>query len=482
AFLPVVFILLAASQLLAAQTYDWNENQNQHQNPFQNPYPNQYQNRASQLQGQQHYPSGQHHFNQQDVQIGPRSGVGQDTQKPIRDPQIDVVEMGRAPAPAPVAATRPPATTNYMDRFSSKLFQKIATGGARRNMVYSPISVHAMMCLIAGASEGKTLLELQEVGEFSDKMAAAVDFKDLIDYKKGLGNAELTMATKVYYNRQLGGINPSFTPYSEFYFRAGIQPVDMNQGKDSADQINAWVKDQTRGKIQNLISSSDLDSQTQALLVNAIYFRGLWENEFATMDTLSHQFQHSDGSSSNVAMMYNEGPYGLADIPQLDASVLELAYKNSGTSMFILLPKQRNGLAYLESQLARREFDLNKIASRVQNQTVTVRIPKFQFEFEQDMTVPLKELGVRQMFTPQAQIVKMLDRKVQVEKILQKAFIDVNEAGTEAAATTFAKFVPLSLPQKTPEFTADHPFVFAIRTASSVLFMGRVEHPTLMAP
>ncbi|KAH8252902.1 hypothetical protein KR032_002536, partial [Drosophila birchii] len=362
-------------------------------------------------------------------------------------------------------------------RFSSKLFPKIAPASPQRNIVYSPVSVHALMALISGASVGKTLKELQDAGEFYNLSAVATDFKDLINYKKGLGEAELTIATKVYYNSQLGGVNPSFAPFAQDYFHASIEALNMNQPKDSADRINAWVSDSTHGKIQNLITPSELDSRTQALLVNAIYFKGRWENKFAT--TQPYQFQHSDGTTSSVAMMYNEDIYGLADIPELDATVLELAYKNSGTSMLILLPKQSNGLANLERELARPELDLNKIATRVRRQKVTVRLPKFRVEFEQDMTVPLQQLGVKQMFTSQSQIPALLYNNVCVEKILQKAFIDVGEAETEAAAASYAKIGFRSMRIMTPKFTADHPFVFAIRTASSVLFMGHVEHPTL---
>ncbi|KAH8254294.1 hypothetical protein KR032_009430, partial [Drosophila birchii] len=490
-FPPAVLLLLAAFQLLATQVYaqaypgyrnqdpTYQRQSNAGQNYQGRNYPDQ------NYQGPPQYNSNTRTYSTQDIQIGPKFGGGLDAQKPISDPQLEDIEM-RQPAPAvPVASNYPAAPTNYMDRFSSKLFQKIAPANLRRNLVYSPVSVHALMALIYGASVGKTLVELKDVGEFYNQSVVANDFKDLITYNKDLGDAQLTIATKIYYNSQLGGVNPSFTPYAQHYFHAGIEALNMNQPKDSADRINDWVSDSTQGKIQNLITPSELDSRTQALLVNAIYFKGRWENEFATMDTLPYQFQNSDGTSSNVAMMYNEDVYGLADIPELDATVLELPYKNSGTSMLILLPKQPNGLANLERRLAGRELDLNKIAARVRRQTVTIRVPKFRVEFEQDMTVPLQELGVRQMFTSQSQINIMLekrDKKVRVEKILQKAFIDVGEAGTEAAAASYAKFVPLSLPMKTPEFTADHPFVFAIRTASSVLFIGHVEHPTLMAP
>ncbi|KAH8373103.1 hypothetical protein KR009_011700, partial [Drosophila setifemur] len=392
--------------------------------------------------------------------------------------------------------TRPPPVYSYMDRFSSKFFQKIVATKGGGNLAYSPVSVHSLLGLIYGASVGKTASELQRAGEFVEEaLNVAMDFERLIRHKEHLQGAELTMVSKMYYNQQLGGVNPSYIPFAETYYDAGIEAVDMSRGNDAAAKINAWVADSTRNKIRSLVKPNDIDTQTQTVLVNAIYFKGRWENEFATMDTLPSKFQHSDGSSSSVAMMYNDDVFAMADLPELGATALELAYRDSATSMLLLLPKQVGGLHALEQQLARPEFDLNRIAARLRRQTVTVRLPRFRIEFEQDMTEPLKQLGVRQMFAPNSQVIKMLNAPVRVEKILQKAYVDVGEAGTEASAascnfpigiylrnnnnlsfTVDAKFVPLSLPVKSPEFTADHPFVFAIRTPNSVLFMGHVEY------
>ncbi|KAH8279486.1 hypothetical protein KR026_011268, partial [Drosophila bipectinata] len=378
------------------------------------------------------------------------------------------------------ATTQPPVTSkfSFMDRFSSKLYEKIAPSKSGANFVYSPVSVHSILALIYGSSIGRTARELKQAGVFeNDKIDVALSFQKLIKDRSDLGNAELKIATKLYHNQLKGGINPSFPPYSQFYFNTADEPVDMANPKDTSKRINAWVSDSTNGKIQNLAAASDITEQTEALLVNAIYFKGRWENEFATMDTQPTNFVHSDGSSSRVAMMYNDDVYSLADLPELGASALGLNYRDSNISMLILLPKQVNGLRALEAQLARPEFDLNYIAARLQRRNVLVRLPKFRIEFDQDMTVPLKEMGVQAMFGPNSQINTMLNNIVRVEKILQKAYIDVNEAGTEATAASYAKFVPLSLPAKSPEFTADHPFVFAVRTPSSVLFIGHVEHP-----
>ncbi|EDW89150.1 antichymotrypsin-2 [Drosophila yakuba] len=403
----------------------------------------------------------------------------QDNQHPISD--VVAVDLSK-PEPTNAPPTRPPPAYSYMDRFSAELFKQIMKSQSQQNVVFSPFSVQALLALIYGASSGKTFRELQKAGEFSkNAMAVAHDFENVIKYKMHLEGTDLTLATKVYYNQELGGVNHSYDAYAKFYFSSDTEAVDMQNGKDTAARINAWVMDKTRSKIRELVTPGDMDPQTQALLVNAVYFQGRWEHEFAIMDTSPYDFHHSNGRTSKVAMMYNDDVYGLAELPELGATALELAYKDSATSMLILLPNQTNGLAKMMQQLSRPEFDLNRVAHRLRRQSVAVRLPKFQFEFEQDMTQPLKDLGIHQMFTPNSQVNKLLDHPVRVSKILQKAYINVGEAGTEASAASYAKFVPLSLPPKPTQFVANRPFVFAIRTPTAVLFIGHVENPTPMS-
>ncbi|XP_033246253.1 alaserpin [Drosophila miranda] len=393
--------------------------------------------------------------------------------------------LGANEVPLPTVSnspTRPPAKQSFKDRFSSKLFQPIASRSQRQNLVFSPVSVHALLGMIYGASEGRTAQELQQAGEFGpDPQAVGQDFRQLIKQRRQLQSAELTMASRMFYNKNMGGINHDYPEYAEYYYSSGIEPVDMGRSRETAGWINAWVSDKTRNKIRELVTPSDIDGQTEAMLVNAIYFKARWATEFSATDTISGKFRRGSGAPSNVAMMFNDDVFGYADLPDLGATALEMPYADSEVSMLILLPYQVDGLAQLEQQLARPQNDLNRIAARLRQETVTVRIPKFRIQFEQDMTEPLQQLGVREMFTRSSQVTKMLDRPVRVSKILQKAFLNVNEAGSEAAAASYAKFVPLSLPVKSREFNADHPFVFALRTPDSVLFIGHVLQPTAMA-
>uniref|UniRef100_A0A6P4FE88 Alaserpin-like n=1 Tax=Drosophila rhopaloa TaxID=1041015 RepID=A0A6P4FE88_DRORH len=321
--------------------------------------------------------------------------------------------------------------------------------------------------------------ELKQVGEFGKNHTdVALDFQRLIKFKDHLQGVELTTAMRVYYNQRLGGINTRFEEFAKIYYTAGTEPVDMDNGGVTATKINAWVANSTRNKIKNLMSSKSITSNVQAILVNAVYFKGRWEHVFSTMVTHSAKFRLSGGGTSEVAMMHNNDVYGFADLPELNATALELAYKDSATSMLILLPNRHDGLADLEQKLAQPEFDLNRIAPRLRRRYVEVGLPKFRIEFEQDMTEPLKELGLRQLFSPSSQVINLLKQPVRVDQIKQKAYIDVGEGGTEAAAASYLKMSFLSA-SINPNFVANRPFVFAIRTPSSVLFVGHVEDPGL---
>ncbi|XP_060653700.1 antichymotrypsin-2 [Drosophila nasuta] len=380
---------------------------------------------------------------------------------------------------APAGPTRPPPQLNNRERFSSVLFQPIALSNQRRNVVYSPSSVHAMLALLYCVSSGQTADELRRAGQFvDDRNSVGKDFERLNAQLQQLDGAQLIVANKLFYNREHSSLNPDFRRYANQLYGTDIEAVDMRRAANTASKINAWGADATRQKIRELVSASDIDEQTHALLVNAIYFKARWATEFSSMDTNPEKFRVSNNAVVTVPMMYNDDIFPYADLPELNAKALELPYAGTQATMLLILPNEVEGLPQLERMLANPNNDLNVIASRLRRETVTVRLPKFRIEMEQDLMRPLQQLRVNRMFTVDSEIDAMLMKKVTVSKFLQKAYIDVNEAGSEAAAASYAKFVPLSLPLKSREFTADHPFIFAIRTPETVLFIGHVVLPT----
>lgn len=355
-----------------------------------------------------------------------------DQQRPTVVYGVDNQPDARPPSPFP---PRPEAQFNSRERFSSLLFQPISRDNLQKNVVYSPASIHTMIALLSTVSSGETALELQRVGQLSaDKMAVAKDFKRQLDAQKKMENAQLIVANKLYYNYQVAEVNPDYKRFAQTYFDSDIEAIDVSRPGNSASRINAWAADATRNRIRNLVSPSDIDGQTQAVLVNAIYFKARWNTEFSAVDTSSEKFQLGRGATIKVPMMFNDDIFEYADLPELDATAVELPYAGTEATMLIILPNQVDGLAQLESQLATQ--DLNFIASRLRREMVTLRLPKFRIEFDQDMSGPLQQLGLRRMFTDLSEVDTMLLKNVKVSKMLQKAFIDVNEAGSEAAAAS----------------------------------------------
>ncbi|ALC41242.1 Spn31A, partial [Drosophila busckii] len=364
------------------------------------------------------------------------------------------------------------------------LYQPIAQQNANKNIIYSPASVHAMLGMLFGVSSGQTAAELQRAGQFSnDKLAVARDFaRTLGKQQQQQDNVQFILANNLYFNQELSQPNPDYQRYAKEFYNTGIEPVNMKRSTQTSNRINNWVTEATRNIIRQLVTPNDIEEQDQALLVNAMYFKARWANEFSSMDTTAEKFWLNRGSQINVPMMYNDDVFAYAELPELDATAVELPYANTQTSMLLILPNQLDGLAQLERQLA--NVDLNALAARLRRELVTVRLPKFRIDFEQNMVGPLQRLGVQRIFTADSEVDAMLMDRVRMSKILQKAFIDVNEAGSEAAAASCklsalvnAKFVPLSLPVKSRVFTANHPFFFAIRTPESVLFIGHVVEP-----
>ncbi|KAI8034205.1 ovalbumin-related protein X-like [Drosophila gunungcola] len=350
----------------------------------------------------------------------------------------------------------------YMTRFSAKLFQvMMKLEDQDGNVSLSPFAVHAMLALIYRASEGETLSEVQRVGEFNQHpVFVALDFERLIKFKEHLQSAKLNSYSRVFYNQKLGKVNSRYDEFSKFYFHIDTKPVHMDGGEDTARWLPFWIQ------------SSGISSQMQAILTNNMIFEGFWKHQFALRNTRFSEFHLASGETKNVAMMHNHEVYGLADLPELDATALELPFNDSATSMLILLPNQLDGLANLEQQLAQPEFDLNRIANRLHRQSVAVSLPKFSTDSDIDMTDALKMLGLRQMFTDSSKVTKLLDRPVRVDKILQRSSIFVTEQGT-----VYSHFLAneRSLPANSKEFVANRPFVFVIRTPNSVLLMGHIK-------
>lgn len=266
------------------------------------------------------------------------------------------------------------------------------------------------------------------------------------------------------------------------YYGVSITPVDYRHAGEAArEMINNWVEDKTQGKIKNLIQPGILDALTRLVLVNAIYFKGNWENPFKADKTKEDPFHMSSKKSVQAPMMTREGEFSYADLESFE--MLELPYVKNEMSMIVLLPKAIDGLTQLEANLSTE--NLERWRNRLSMRDVVVFLPKFKMTSMFRLHKTLVSMGMGDAFSDSKANFAGMDGRpdwLHIGAVIHKAFVDVNEEGTEADAATGVvsrkgSFQP-ALP--TVVFRADHPFVFLIQEnrAGSILFMGRVNAPT----
>jgi serpin B len=244
--------------------------------------------------------------------------------------------------------------------------------------------------------------------------------------------------------------------------------------------INQWVEDKTRHKITDLIGPGVLNALTRMVLVNAIYFKGTWATPFPASATRPARFYARPNRTLTVPFMHQHGSFRYGENDQLQ--ILALPYAGQQLEMLVLLPRSRDGIASLESSLT--PVSLAAWTAGMRQHEVNVAVPRFKVSSGISLAETLKAMGLNDAFDPSRADFSGLDgraRWLYLSAVLHKAYVEVNEQGTEAAAATAVVVGVRSVMRKDPprEFRADHPFVFLIRDVktASILFAGRVTTP-----
>ena len=287
-------------------------------------------------------------------------------------------------------------------------------------------------------------------------------------------------------------------------FDSAVVPTDFRHNHEAArGDINRWVEDKTHNKIKDLLHSGDVDAMTRLVLVNAIYFKGLWLDPFMEHGNINEQFHLADGGTKPIVLMRNTLSVQYADV-NFDATpvqMLTLKYrdpnmrgpvpggaKNAGLSFIALLPKKPDGLAGLERGLTADK--LNDAIGQMKMTRTQVSLPKFKLEARYMLGDALQALGIANVFidpVTHAADPNRADfsgmngaRDLYISEAIHQTFVDVNEEGTEAAAAT-AIVMRAGAVFREPDtvFRADHPFLFLIRddATGSILFLGRLSDP-----
>ncbi|XP_049800497.1 leukocyte elastase inhibitor-like isoform X2 [Schistocerca nitens] len=349
------------------------------------------------------------------------------------------------------------------------------------NLFFSPISIQVILALTFLGAKGYTAKEIARGLRLPEDRAVVEDgVGAVMNRLQDSNNVLLDIANRIFLKEGYG-IKEGFNQ-SAIRFKAGVEEVDFLQEAQARKIINDWVESKTNNKIKDIIPPDVLNNDTRMVLVNAIYFKGEWLKKFDKRGTYPVPFRSAVGSAKNVDMMSQVDEFKYTEISDLNCQVLLLPYKGERLSMMIFLPREVDGLASLEEKLA--SFSLQDTVNNLHESNVHVYLPKFKMEYSKQLNDALTTLGMTDMFDDYAANFTGItdEERLKVDKVLHKAFVEVNEKGTEAAASTVSVAVPTSLQIGGPQpiiFKADHPFVFLIldKQTKTVLFAGRYVDP-----
>lgn len=364
--------------------------------------------------------------------------------------------------------------------FSLDLYRQLST--SEGNLFFSPYSISNALAMTYAGARGQTAAEIAQVFHFQlepNRLHPA--FAELIAAlePESASTYELAIANRLWGQKNYGFL-PEFLNLTERYYSAPLQEVDfINATENARLTINAWVEQQTQNKIQDLLSQGILNPLTRLVLTNAIYFKGNWLVPFDASTTQNQPFYLSSGETIDVPMMHQMEYWNYAHLDGLQ--VLELPYEGETLSMVILLPEQIDGLVQLEQQLTPDNLQewlssAQEFPMMMDGAPVSVWLPKFKLTSTFELEDTLSAMGMPQAFTNADFSGMNGQRDLSISKVIHKAFVDVNEQGTEAAAATA---VLMATRGGNQTCRIDRPFIFLIRdrNSGSILFLGRVVNP-----
>ncbi|XP_076617521.1 leukocyte elastase inhibitor-like [Chaetodon auriga] len=414
--------------------------------------------------------------------------------------------------------------------FSLALFKKLSDDDQTGNIFFSPFSISSALAMVMLGTRGNTAAQMSEVLRFTEsdqpklpgtqpsvmqaqmetqmqmqtqqttklpqhllKCLESQDGQDKVHAKFAEVLSKLNEADASYtlsvanrlYGEQSYQFVEDFLSETKKYYNAELESVDFKASAEAARAlINTWVEEQTQGKIKDILTQGVVDSMTRLVLVNAIYFKGNWNKKFEEESTVDAQFRVNKNSTKPVKMMSQKSKFPLTSIPEVNCQVLEMPYQGEELSMLIFLPSDieddTTGLEKLEKELTYEKFANWTCPDLMGLTEVEVKLPRFKMEENYDLKNVLVSMGMTDAFNVSLSDFSGMSptNDLVLSEVIHKAFVEVNEEGTEAAAAT-AAVLTYRIEPIPGFFIADHPFLFFIRhnATKSILFAGRYSSP-----
>jgi serpin B len=382
--------------------------------------------------------------------------------------------------------------------FALNLYSQLATTPG--NLFFSPYSISTCLDMLYAGANGNTEQQMSQVlgfGRDQEQFASLYGrLQAQLASDQQTNAIELDIANALWTQQGFPFLS-TFLSTARNQYQANINQADFVNSSDAARQaINDWVAQETHDRIQNILAPGSLNSRTRLVLANAIYFLGVWTEAFAETNTTTQPFYLSSNHEVEVPLMHQPSPegsdlkfrfmqnyaYGIQDpAPTNGFQAIELPYASNQVSMLILLPSQIDSLGQVEQQLS--PAFLSNVLAQMVLRPVEIFLPRFTMASSFDLTSTLAAMGMPDASTAGLADFSGIDGRqdLYLSHLFHKAWGQVNEAGTEAAAATVGVVGTTAFPEGGPPvFRADHPFLFLIRDTQtgSVLFLGRLTNPS----
>lgn len=347
------------------------------------------------------------------------------------------------------------------------------------NVVISPVSLMGAFGVVSVGARGETRTAILNSLGLPHGETLNADLGGMLRaLETADGSTTLSVANAVWVQQEFA-LNPAFVQTAGRDYGAQARAVDFQGSpRQAADQINAWVSEETHARIPELISASSINDATRLIVTNAVYFLGDWAQPFNASNTDEQPFHRAGGATTPIPLMYQRGRFRLLETDQLQA--VDLPYEGERLSMTVLLPRERGGLPALEAHLSTQLQDWLARLDAEQPRSVRLYLPKIETALSYDLIPQLTALGMGVAFTGAADFRGVADAPLAIGQVVHKTFLRIDEKGTEAAAATGIGVELTSAPvTPPPTFRADHPFLFLIRDrqTGAVLFLGRISRP-----
>ncbi|XP_064083292.1 leukocyte elastase inhibitor-like [Macrobrachium nipponense] len=368
--------------------------------------------------------------------------------------------------------------------FGLTLYKHLAPEKTSENFFFSPYSIWAALVMVYFGAAGNTQAQLAAALHLKDKPSAHHLWKGLeilYNQQNKANKSQIGVANRAYFNESF-----ALLPCVHTVFPDELRVLNFYDATNAAEAMNAFVNKTTRGLISSIVTE-DMILAASVVLINTVYFKGFWKQEFKNSSTHKKDFFITPTNKISIDMMSQVSDFKYGESSQLGARVLELPYAESNLSMILLLPTANesggSSLASVIQGLSSAALRDALSPGKLQTRSVDLLLPKFKFraELAHDLVKALEKMGIVDLFHGnRADISQFSSRdELAVSHIIHKAYVDVNEEGTEAAAATVIFLESAIILEPPVEFHCDRPFVFTIydRMTNNILFIGDIKNP-----